>query len=184
VTSLLLERGVTLVLALMTLVAGALAAASLIERRQLQAAAAHVARETVHEAPASPLGFDRSGARVDIPPRVTGLAIRYASSRCPYCRGDKEWHDLAARLRKRGLFVILLLPAARDEFKREAVVPDGAPQEAYVSIGWIKRYRLTATPTLLLFDEGRRLIWHREGQLRIADTHAALQAVDTAARRR
>jgi hypothetical protein len=179
-----LERLATALLLLMVLVDGVLTAVALAERQRLQSATAHMTREGVRGPTPEPDGFDRSGAPIDFVPGSTGLAVRYASGMCPYCRRDNGWDILAPALRKRGFQVIVLLVTAKDEFTKDAVVPQGAPQVAYVSMEWIKRFRLVATPTLLLFDASRRLIWHHEGQLGLADTKNAVRAVDAATSRR
>jgi hypothetical protein len=76
--------------------------------------------------------------------------------------------------------VTVLLPNAAHAFPPFAVVPLGAPQAAYVDVDWIKEYRLTLTPTVLVFDADRHVVWHREGVLRRDDATSLLRVLKTA----
>lgn len=175
-----LERSVPFVLVLLIVVDVTMLAGVVVERRDLRLVNAHYEREGGIGSGLQLAGFGRGGTPLDLGGGTGGFAVRYASSGCPFSRIDEQWNVLAPKLQERGLQVVVLLPNAQDEFSKDALVPKEAQQEAYVSIEWIKRYRLTLTPTLLIFDAHRRLIWHREGSLRPADTRAAIRAIDTA----
>lgn len=156
---------------------------SLVERQTLWSARNHMTRGATFCPPVLLTGFDRTGAKVDLQGR-SGLAIWYGSSACPFCRKDGRWSTLAERLRLKGVQVVIVLPNAREAFNDDEVVPRGAPQMAFVNVEWQRQYRLTATPTLLIFDANGGFVWHREGQLSSADVRAAMDAVDEASKRR
>jgi hypothetical protein len=124
-----------------------------------------------------PNGFLRDGTRLDTSGARTGWAIRYAGADCPYCLKDTQWNFLASKLQNAGVHVIVLLPGPQQAFSKDRLVPEGAPQEAFVTTEWIRHFRLVVTPTLLLFDSHQHLIWHREGMLDPSDVSSALRAV-------
>jgi hypothetical protein len=131
-----------------------------------------------------PDGFTAKGVRVGIVPgRRAGWAVRYAANRCVYCRRDNTtWNRLAAELQRLGYQVIDVVPSAKDHYPNDAA-PRGAPQEAYVSVKWIRRFRLTVTPTLLIFGPDQRLIWSRQGMLYPADPKSAVRVIEETAAR-
>jgi hypothetical protein len=128
-------------------------------------------------------GFTAKDVKVSVGrDRQVGLAVRYASSECGFCRADKQWNRLAAELQRMRYQIIVVLPSAEDEYSDDAVTPRGTPQEAYVSIEWISRFFLTATPTVLIFRPDHRLIWSKEGMLGPTDPMSAVRAIEVASR--
>jgi hypothetical protein len=130
----------------------------------------------------APYGYTTAGEALDIihPDGQTGWAIRYAAKGCEYCRSDFRWGPLASQLENLNYQVVVLLPSAKDAFSEDTLVPQGALQEAYPSMDWIKRFRLTVTPTLLIFGPDRQLIWHRQGMLSPTDSQSVLRAIEAA----
>jgi hypothetical protein len=129
-------------------------------------------------APAPFIGYREDGTPVGVGASEAGVAIWYASKRCPYCKRDLEWDKLAAALQERGVRTIILLPACGVGFEPSETRPPGAEQVAFVDGDWLRTYPLSVTPTLLIFDRDHRLIWHRWGMLTEQDTRKALAAVD------
>jgi len=110
---------------------------------------------------------------------LSGWAIRYASVSCPYCRKDNvQWELLGTKLKAAGYQLVVMVPALKDAYLEGAVVPTGTLQEVFVELGWIRHFRLSATPTLLLFDRKAGLIWGHEGTLSADDVASAVRTVD------
>jgi hypothetical protein len=131
-----------------------------------------------------PAGFTAAGAAVDFANTGSGFALRFASHRCPFSRGDAQWKVLSDALQARGIPMSVLVPGVEHAFPPSSLVPSGVQQIAYIDADWIKNYRLYVTPTLLILDSDRRVIWHREGSLSRADVTSALRAIDTSRMRR
>jgi hypothetical protein len=66
----------------------------------------------------------------------------------------------------------------------EEVIPKGSPQAVFVPMSWIKKFRLTFTPTFVVFGPSGRLLWTHQGTLAPDDMEAALEAVKSARRAR
>jgi len=88
-----------------------------------------------------------------------------------------QWHPLSTTLQQLGYQVIILVPAAKDEYPKGAETPVGAPQESYVNLEWIRKFRLTKTPTLLIFNPRQELIWAHQGVLSSNDSISAIKTV-------
>ena len=178
----IIKRSIGVVLAMAILTDVALMARIGVTHRQIQAAVASFERNAA--APPPPLtAWTVSGERV-VRTRGAGvIAVRYASSTCAFSTNDPVWEKLSARLKGSGVQVVVLLPGAKHEFTAEKLVPKSAPQALFVSADWARRYALTVTPTVLIFDVADRLVWHRRGVLNAADADDALEAVAAARRR-
>lgn len=126
-----------------------------------------------------PGGYDSEGKRIE--PHFnhgSGWVIRYASSECPYSRRDEElWNPLSAEFKKKGFRVLIVLPTFKDRYAKDAPEIDGDLQLAYVDPEWVGRYRLSVTPTLLVFDSVGRLTWFHQGMLSSVDVGEALGSV-------
>jgi hypothetical protein len=149
----------------------------------LRSARAEYGRADGNSAVSPPAGFTLGGTSVDLAEHKAGYAVWYASSKCPFCQKDQEFRGLAAALEHRGVSVVVLLPSAADSFPGGELLPEKAPQLVYINAEWLRRYPLSVTPTLLIFDSEHRLIWRRYGMMRPADAKAALSTVDVAIRR-
>lgn len=128
-----------------------------------------------------PDGFTTSGGSLN---RVlnsrAGLVVRYAARTCGYCTRDTQWSRLAPQLVRSGYQVLVLLPTAGEAYAGNNVIPSGAPQAAFISMEWLKRFRLTMTPSLLIFSRTGQLIWSRQGMLSPGDPEAAMRAIEGA----
>ena len=126
-----------------------------------------------------PDGISVDGKRIRLAPSSTPLwAIRYAAQGCEYCREDEPvWNDLATALRAHGFVVITVVPSARDGRPDDNAVLSSDREEVYVNIGWIKRYRLSMTPTVLIFKRDRGLVWQHQGTLARADVDSAIHTI-------
>ena len=175
----LLERIVPIVL-ICTLAGDLmLISAILIGKYRLRSARAEYGRAGGAAAPQI-AAFDNGGAALDLAGQNAGLAVWYGSSRCAYCRKDEEWRRLAVALQERGVNVVVLLPSVADSFSNDELLLRNARQVRYLNGEWLRRYPLSVTPTLLLFDSNRRLIWHRYGMLGPKDVKTALSVIDEA----
>ena len=128
---------------------------------------------------APPNGYTSAGSKdVFDAKNDPGWVVRYAAVDCRYCREDEPlWHQLSTKLQRRGYKVIVMVPAARDAYPSNAEALDGATQEVFVSMSWITRFRLNGTPTLLIIERERGLIWAHDGMLDAEDSAAALKAI-------
>ena len=163
----------------------ALVAALLAKRIELRGVREAYGRDGVGGTPPAPRAYRHDGTPVTLGSSGSGVAIWYAARECPYCQRDNEWPRLATMLREKGVEVAVLLPGGRrDEFSRETLVPADAEQIAYVSADWLRRYPLTMTPTVLIFDANWKLVWYEHGILRPGDAERAMAALTRAHRER
>jgi hypothetical protein len=125
-----------------------------------------------------PDGYSSKGARVVLPASAAGWVVRYTSKRCEHCKEDEPtWNQLATALGSLGYGVLVVVPSAKDEYPEREIVPAGAQQASYVNVDWIKRLRLTMTPTVMIFNPSQGLIWEQQGTLAVKDISSALAAV-------
>jgi len=110
-------------------------------------------------------------------PAPSGWVVRYASSGCIYCMLDFEWERLVSQLELHNYRTILILPKETDQFDEDRIIPENAQQMAYVRIDWVKQFRFTGTPTLVIFNNNGRVLWHNRGMLNEADYKSAKKAV-------
>jgi thioredoxin-related protein len=128
----------------------------------------------------TPVGFTSDLERVaPVVGAGPGMVVRFTSKNCKYCQQDMPmWEKMSAMLQKKGYQTIVLVPSARDEYRRDALVPAEAKQMTYVNIEWIAHLRLHATPMLLVFDSKGNLRWSHEGVLGLSDLDSAEHAVE------
>jgi len=126
-----------------------------------------------------PTGFTGDDQRtVAVSSASRGWAVRYASTNCHFCRDDqKRWSGLAEQLADKGYQIVTIVPDSQESYSADGLVPKASVQQAYVDLGWLKNFRLSATPTLLLFDSKHGLIWAHKGTLSIADPIDAMHKV-------
>jgi len=127
-----------------------------------------------------PEGFTPEKTRVswdESPPEPSGWVVRYTSSGCIYCKMDFEWERLASQLEILNYRTILLLPKEAVKLDEEQIIPENALQMAYFKMDWIKQFHFTGTPTVVIFDNNGRLLWHRSGMLNEADYESAKRAI-------
>jgi len=125
-----------------------------------------------------PEGFARDGTRLNISDSGKGWAIRYAEVGCKYCASDAQWKLLASKLQEAGFEIIVLLPSPKGEYPQDGLVPKGIQQAAFMNVEWIKHFRLSVTPTILLFDNRQRLLWQRQGVLDSQDVASAVRVIN------
>ena len=122
-------------------------------------------------------GFEANWKRLEPLSSHSGWAVRYAAKTCAFCAEDTQWERLSAQLIKSGFKVTVLLPSADEAYPAQSLVPAGAPQIAFVSMDWMKQFRITITPSLLLFDRSGRLIWQQQGVLSPTNVEQALEVI-------
>ena len=124
-------------------------------------------RPGMQDATAPPAAIREGDAGFDdaTPPPGKGWVLRYASAKCGYSLNDRNWPELAERLRAAGYSISQLAPRADDAISGDAVQPPGLNEMTYVSMDWLKRYELTITPTVIAFDETGRVVWHHRGTI-------------------
>jgi len=114
-------------------------------------------------------------------PASRGYVLRYSSQSCQYSRNDLLWPTLADAFAKNNFDVSVLIPDHTSALLENEVFPKSARQIAFVPLDWMNHFQLTVTPTILAFDAGGRLVWHRVGMLRGVDVENAMAAMTTAA---
>jgi thioredoxin-related protein len=107
----------------------------------------------------------------------SGWVVRYTSRGCIYCNLDFEWERLTPLLEHLNYRTILLLPRETDQYDEDWIIPETAQQMAFVRMDWIKQFRFSATPTLVIYDKNGRVLWHRIGMLNEDDYQSAEKAV-------
>jgi len=107
----------------------------------------------------------------------SGWVVRYTSMGCIYCYLDFEWERLAPVLERLDYRIILLLPRETDHYHDEQIIPESAQQMAFVRMDWIKQFRFSGTPTLVIYDNNGRVLWQRSGMLNEDDYQSAEKAV-------
>jgi hypothetical protein len=110
-------------------------------------------------------------------PTPSGWVVRYASSGCIYCVQDSEWDRLVSQLGHLNYRTILLLPRERDQFDEDQIISQTMQQMAFVKMDWIKQFRFTGTPTVVIFDNNGHVLWHRIGMLNEADYESAEKVI-------
>ena len=124
-------------------------------------------------------GYSAAGAKITFDSAPTrGWAVRYASQACPHCRADEQqWNELKSQLLEKGYRIYVIPPSAQDAYPNDASSISGATQLPYVNVEWIKQYRLTGTPTTLLFSGSGKMFWSHLGEISKSDRVSALIAV-------
>jgi hypothetical protein len=131
-----------------------------------------------------PDGFAADGEKAAAPKSPSGWVVRYSAQSCKYCRKDENlWNPLQSELQRMGYQVFVVVPSARDEFSHQDASVLGTQQLTYVNMGWIKQFRLSETPTVLIFNNDG-LIWSHQGTLGASDPASALDATKSGIGRR
>jgi hypothetical protein len=132
------------------------------------------------DAAAPPDGFLATGVSLHSSTnKHNGWVVRYAAKECKYCRLDGPvWAQLKDDLQRRGYQIFVVVPSARDEFPSDSKDVAEAQEETYVNVKWIKLYRLSVTPTLLIFNGKHGLIWSHQGMLDSHDPGSAMRAIE------
>lgn len=172
-----LRRGLLGGFVLVAAVDCALIAAIITARIQLVSIQEGYGKDAESTEPTVFRGYREDGAPINYAQSQVGFAIWYASRTCPYCKRDYQWDKLASQLQIDGVPIAILLPAAGFGFSYLETRPLGADQVAFVDAAWLKRYPLSVTPTLLIFDRKGQLIWYKWGVLTEEDRRNALAAV-------
>jgi hypothetical protein len=125
-----------------------------------------------------PSGYSAAGEKAPLPSlSESGWAVRYATPQCGYCRSDEaQWSMLKSKLIKKGYRIYEVPPDSVASYFDSAPELANETQISYVEVGWMKRYRFTATPTTLLFDGRGKLIWSHMGIMNKDDQKSALRA--------
>jgi thioredoxin-related protein len=127
-----------------------------------------------------PDGFTPTRAKIswnEALPTSSGWVVRYASTGCIYCRLDFEWERLVPLLERLGYRTTILLPKETDEFEDDKIISENAQQMAFVKMDWIKQFRFTGTPTVIVFDNNGRVLWHHNGMMKNVDYESARSAI-------
>lgn len=114
-----------------------------------------------------PAGYGLGGRLILPALRPKCWAMRYSAMGCPYCRNDDRggWAALARSLSHIGCGIYILPPNRHGSYLEGLLVPRSAKQEIYVSMSWIRRFRLGAEPTTVIVGPGGTLAWYDEGEL-------------------
>ena len=110
-------------------------------------------------------------------PSPSGWVVRYASNECIYCKLDFEWERLASTIERINYRTTIILPDESYQFNDDAVIPVNAQQIAFVNIEWIRQFRFTKTPVIIVFDNNGRVLWHHVGMLNEDDYKSAEKVI-------
>lgn len=136
----------------------------------------------VYNAADSSFPMPQAFAANGTPLRLTkgrGWVVRFASSRCSYCKVDEaRWTKLSKDLKERGYQTLVITPTVGDLYSSDHLTPADALQGPFVQIDWIRKFKLIGTPTLLIFGSDGKLIWSHAGTLGSFDEDSAKQALD------
>ena len=129
---------------------------------------------------ARPEGYALSSGRIELSSNSqTGWAVRYASRFCKFCQKDEpKWQSLKSRLASNKYSIFTIPVTAGESYSEDANALSGTVQISYVDVGWIKQYRLSATPTTLIFNKNGQIIWTHAGTMTDDDEKSALHAID------
>ena len=119
-----------------------------------------------------PDGFTSTKTKItwdDSLPPPSGWVVRYASAWCIYCNLDFEWDHLASLLEHLNYRIILLPPKEMDQINDVHKFSKNMQQMTFVKMDWIKQFRFTGTPTIAIFDNKGRMLWHHTGMLKDVD---------------
>ena len=177
----LLKRSVRLIyplLAMLTVADAALFVYVTVTRHSLALSPAVFLRNPADSLPsAPPRGYSAQGIEAASPsPAGQGWAVRYTTPACPASHADeKQWGSLKAQLLSRGYRIYTIPP--NTDLPAHARPSTDETQLMFVDVGWMRRYRLPGTPTLLLFNGRGQLIWTHAGTISHDDAKSALSAV-------
>jgi len=124
-----------------------------------------------------PDGFTPEKTRItwdDSLPASSGWVVRYTSKGCTYCAQDSEWERLVLLLERHNYRTVLLLPTEKNKYDEDEQT---LQQMAFVKMDWIKQFRFTGTPTVVVFDNSGRVLWHRVGMLNESDYESAVKII-------
>ena len=145
-------------------------------RRSVETSGMYLHNQDHSEPNMPPEGYSADGMVVNSSTGMTkGWIVRYASQACKVCATDRvQWRNLRSALLEKGYRVYVILPTAGDAYPNGSSDIENSTQILYPSIEWIKRYRLTATPTTLLFNSRGEMIWSHLGKISQEDQKAAV----------
>jgi hypothetical protein len=129
---------------------------------------------------ARPGGYNLSNVRLTVNSNAqTGWAVRYASRFCKFCQKDEpKWQSLKSHLASNSYLIFTIPVTAAESYPEHASALSGTSQISYVDVEWIKRYRLSATPTTLIFNRSGKIIWTHAGTMTDDDEKSAIHAID------
>jgi len=107
-----------------------------------------------------------------------GWVVRYASNGCIYCKLDFYWEHYASKLESLNYRIILLLPKEEDKFDDDRIISKTLQQLAFIKPEWIKQFRFTGTPTVVIFDNNGRVLWRHAGLLKEVDYNSLKMAIE------
>ena len=126
-----------------------------------------------------PHGFSAAGTEVSVSSSSDkGWAVRYATAGCRFCRADQpKWSALKTELVARGFHIYDIPPYLLNLPSGESAGQKDETAIAFIDIGWMKQYRLTGTPTTLIFDRHGKIIWAHAGTMDEQDQKSALLTI-------
>lgn len=141
-----------------------------------------VRRPGGHGVFARPAGFTPNGRFIPGGKPLACWAARFEIDHCEFCQADDkgEWGRLAGVLAKLSCPVFVLPPGRSAELPERDLVPRDATQELYISMDFVKQFRLTIAPTTLIFGPRGELLWSKQGELGAGDYAAAVRSVRSA----
>lgn len=141
-----------------------------------------VAARPSRGSPAPPEGY-LLGGRLLVPPgNEPCWAVRFEASSCAYCSEDDNhgWRQLAGVLEARHCKVFFLPPGPSRALLPSRILPPGAAQELFVNMAFLKHFRLTYTPSTLVFGPGDALLWSQQSAIRRGEVAIVAHDLDGA----
>ncbi len=129
-----------------------------------------------------PVGYSSTGMRLNVVPGTgKGWVVRYASTKCEFCRADEaQWSALKSLVINAGYHIYYISPDGMNSYMDRPAEQPTETQISFVDIDWMKRYRLTGTPTTLLFNNCGNLIWAHTGTMSAVDQQDVSRALTEA----
>jgi len=149
-----------------------------VARHLIPSTGAFIRGETISEVGSPPSGYSDEGEKIPAPKAGHGWAVRYTTPECEFSRADRTpWSSLEGQLVARGYWIYEIAPRTGNLKVLRTSKETGKTHIAFVDVGWMKRYRLTATPTTVIFNERGKIVWTHVGTMGQDDQKSAVRAL-------
>ena len=118
-----------------------------------------------------PSGYDVGANLVTLHGGKNGnWAVRYTSDGCHFCDLDEaSWRELENLLLSSNFEVATVVPSIGDASEKQARQSPEVPQYVLLNLDWLKTFRLSKTPTVIIFRQGKGVVWRHVGTLSKSD---------------
>lgn len=114
-----------------------------------------------------PEGYAVGGKRFAVPSPGGCWVVRYEMSNCEYCSdaSTSPWGRFAAAVGALHCPVFVIPPYPGDAVPPATMIPSNAKEEVLVGMEFAKHYRLSVTPTTMVFAAPGKLLWGWQGRV-------------------